>query len=79
MVQSYSNSHPGVIHDDLKVFLMNNVPQGKKKSKVALGVTDTKLGSAIQETLNIQCQSGGYTWCSAGLLELQSHKIYLSW
>lgn len=49
----------GLIHDDLKVFLMNNVPKSKKKkSKYILGVADTKLGAAIQETLEISCTSG---------------------
>lgn len=55
---SFLLSPPGLIHDDLKVFLMNNVPQGKKKSKVLLGVADPKLGATIQETLDIHCQSG---------------------
>lgn len=36
-----------------------NVPTGKKKSKVLLGVADPKLGAAIQESVNIQCESGG--------------------
>ncbi|XP_027040630.1 nucleolar protein 56-like [Pocillopora damicornis] len=49
----------GIIHDDLKTFLEANVPTGKKKSKVLLGVSDAKLGAAIQETVNIQCESGG--------------------
>lgn len=50
----------GLIHEDLKVFLLNNVPQGKKKKKSSyiLGVADPKLGSAIQETLEIPCMSG---------------------
>ncbi len=50
----------GLIHEDLKVFLMNNVPQGKKKKKSSyvLGVADAKLGSAIQETLEIPCMLG---------------------
>ena len=34
----------GVVHDDLKTFLEANVPTGKKKKKVALGVADPKLG-----------------------------------
>lgn len=37
---------------------MNNAPQGKKKSQYVLGVVDAKLGSAIQETLEIPCTSG---------------------
>ncbi len=49
------------MHDDLKVFIANNIPQGKKKSKVMFGVADPKLGSAVQETLNIQCISGTLT------------------
>ena len=49
---------PGLLHDDLKVFLTNNVPQGKKKSKVVLGVADTKLGASILEIMDIHCQTG---------------------
>ena len=37
---------------------MNNVPMKKKKSKFVLGVADSKLGAAIQETLDIPCTSG---------------------
>lgn len=49
----------GVVHDDLKTFLEANVPTGKKKKKVALGVADPKLGAAIQESVSIFCESGG--------------------
>ncbi|EDO37115.1 predicted protein [Nematostella vectensis] len=49
----------GIIHDDLKAFVEANVPTGKKKSKVLLGVADSKIGAAIQESLNICCDSGG--------------------
>ena len=49
----------GIIHDDLKTFLEANIPTGKKKSKVLLGVADPKLGAAIQESVDIQCESGG--------------------
>ena len=49
----------GVLHDDLKAFLEANVPTGKKKTKVLLGVADPKLGAAIQEMVNICCDSGG--------------------
>ncbi|KAK3705678.1 hypothetical protein QZH41_009523, partial [Actinostola sp. cb2023] len=48
----------GVVHDDLKAFLEANVPTGKKKSKVALGVLDTKLSAAIQESVSISCDCG---------------------
>lgn len=49
----------GVMHDDLRAFLLNNVPKGKKKSKAIVGVADPKLGGVIQEILEIPCQSGG--------------------
>lgn len=53
------NIFSGVIHDDLKVFLETNIPVGKKKSKVSLGVSDAKLGAAIQEACQISCETGG--------------------
>ena len=48
----------GLVHNDLQVFLMNNVPKKKKKSAYVLGVADPKLGATIQETLDIPCTSG---------------------
>ena len=48
----------GVVHEDLKNFLENNIPTGKKKSKVALGISDAKLGAGIQESCNIHCEYG---------------------
>jgi nucleolar protein 56 len=39
------------VHDVLKNFLELNLPAGKKKSKVELGVTDEKLGGAINDSL----------------------------
>ena len=48
---------PGIVHDDLKNFLEANVSIGKKKSKVTLGVSDPRIGAAIQESVNIQCES----------------------
>ncbi|GFR13782.1 nucleolar protein 56 [Trichonephila clavata] len=47
----------GKLHLDLQLFLENNVPKAKEKSKLAvvLGVQDAALASAITETLNIQC------------------------
>ena len=62
----------GLIHEDLKVFLLNNVPQAKKKKKSSyvLGVADAKLGSAIQETLEIPCMSGMmYLYLSVSVIE----------
>ena len=48
----------GVVHEDLKSFLQSNVPTGKKKTKVQLGISDPKIGPSIQESCNIQCESG---------------------
>lgn len=45
----------GTLPQDLSVFLENNLPASKKKSVVVLGVADPKLGSAIQESLGVQC------------------------
>ena len=50
---------PGLIHEDLQVFLEANLPSGKKAKKVVLGVSDGKLGGSIQEQLGIKCESGG--------------------
>lgn len=47
-----------MVHEDLKVFLEANIPTGKKKSKVALGISDAKIGGVIQEACNIQCEYG---------------------
>ena len=62
------------MHEDLQAFLMNSIPQGKKKSKVTLGVSDPKLGSVIYETLSIHCQTGEQSWYSVrgGVSQLSS-------
>uniref|UniRef100_A0A6M2CKU9 Nucleolar protein 56 n=1 Tax=Rhipicephalus microplus TaxID=6941 RepID=A0A6M2CKU9_RHIMP len=49
----------GVVHDDLQTFLETNVPKSHKKSKVILGVGDSKLGMTVQESLGISCQHTG--------------------
>jgi nucleolar protein 56 len=41
----------GLLHDVLKNFLELNLPGGKKKGKVELGVTDEKLGGAINDSI----------------------------
>lgn len=48
----------GVVHADLKLFLETNLPSGGKK-KAMLGVSDTKLGAALQEELGLSIQTGG--------------------
>ncbi|XP_013872480.1 nucleolar protein 56 [Austrofundulus limnaeus] len=48
----------GVVHADLKLFLETNVPQSGKK-KAVLGVSDAKIGAALQEEFNMSIQTGG--------------------
>eukprot|EP00117_Sycon_ciliatum_P038235 scpid60405/ scgid28454/ Nucleolar protein 56; Nucleolar protein 5A len=49
----------GIVTDELRTLLEANVPRGKKSTKVVLGVGDHKIGSAIQEALQISCQAVG--------------------
>lgn len=48
----------GVVHADLKLFLETNLPSTGKK-KAMLGVSDAKLGAALQEELDLSIQTGG--------------------
>lgn len=48
----------GVVHADLKLFLETNLPTSAKK-KAALGVSDAKIGAALQEEFNLSIQTGG--------------------
>ena len=47
-----------MVHADLKLFLETNLPLSGKK-KPALGVSDAKIGAALQEELSISIQTGG--------------------
>lgn len=50
----------GLLHDDLKLFLDTNLPKPSgKKDKIQLGVADSKISSAINEALSIQCTHTG--------------------
>jgi len=57
-LENINSISEGMVHEDLKVFLEANIPTGKKKSKVALGISDAKIGGGIQEACNIQCEYG---------------------
>lgn len=46
-----SDIHTGLLTEELKAFLETNLP--KKKGKAQLGVSDPKLGAAINEALSI--------------------------
>ena len=48
---------PGVVHEDLKAFLQTALP--KKVGK--LGVSDSRIGAAIGEEMDIECDFGGVT------------------
>ncbi|CAK6958268.1 nucleolar protein 56 [Scomber scombrus] len=48
----------GVVHEDLKLFLETNLPLSAKK-KASLGVSDAKIGAALQEEFNLSIQTGG--------------------
>ncbi|XP_036385916.1 nucleolar protein 56 isoform X2 [Megalops cyprinoides] len=48
----------GVVHADLKLFLETNLPPGGKKKNI-LGVSDAKIGAALQEELGLSIQTGG--------------------
>uniref|UniRef100_A0A8C3RV95 Nucleolar protein 56 n=1 Tax=Chelydra serpentina TaxID=8475 RepID=A0A8C3RV95_CHESE len=47
----------GILHEDLRLLLETNLPA--KKKKALLGVSDAKIGAAVQEELGYQCQTGG--------------------
>lgn len=47
-----------MVHADLKLFLETNLPHSGKK-KVALGVSDAKIGAALQEEFSMSIQTGG--------------------
>uniref|UniRef100_A0A3Q3WM60 Nucleolar protein 58/56 N-terminal domain-containing protein n=1 Tax=Mola mola TaxID=94237 RepID=A0A3Q3WM60_MOLML len=48
----------GVVHADLKLFLETNLPLSGKK-KAVLGVSDAKIGAALQEEFNLSIQTSG--------------------
>ncbi|XP_028303600.1 nucleolar protein 56 isoform X1 [Gouania willdenowi] len=48
----------GVVHADLKLFLETNLPLTGKK-KAVLGVSDSKIGAALQEEFSLSIQTGG--------------------
>lgn len=47
-----------MVHADLKLFLETNLPLSGKK-KAVLGVSDAKIGAALQEEFSISIQTGG--------------------
>lgn len=48
-----------MVHADLKLFLETNLPLSGKKKKAVLGVSDAKIGAALQEEFSISIQTGG--------------------
>jgi nucleolar protein 56 len=49
----------GVVHDDLKLFLDTNLPKSKKEKKLLLGVSDSKISSALNEATGVTCTHVG--------------------
>ncbi|KAI1285982.1 Nucleolar protein 56 [Halotydeus destructor] len=58
-LENTNNVSEGILHEDLALFLETNVPKSKKKDKVILGISDPKIGSAIQDNLSFTCQHTG--------------------
>jgi nucleolar protein 56 len=49
----------GLVHDDLRTFLDTNLPKEKKRTKMILGVADSRMASAVNELFSITCQHTG--------------------
>uniref|UniRef100_H3CZA5 Nucleolar protein 56 n=1 Tax=Tetraodon nigroviridis TaxID=99883 RepID=H3CZA5_TETNG len=64
----------GVVHADLKLFLETNLPVSGKK-KATLGVSDAKIGAALQEEFNLSIQTGGVVAEISRGLRLHFHSL----
>ncbi|XP_039282306.1 nucleolar protein 56 isoform X2 [Nilaparvata lugens] len=49
----------GIVPEDLQIFLEKSLPSPSKKNPVSLGVFDTKLASALAESLVVKCECTG--------------------
>merc|ERR1712166_47425 len=56
-LECQSATSEGILHDYLSNFVATTLPSAKpgKKSKFILGVSDPKIGNAIQENLGVSC------------------------
>lgn len=63
----------GLVTEELRLFLESNLPA--KRKNVVLGVSDSKLGAAIAEDLNISCKHGGPVSEVIRGIRLHFHKI----
>uniref|UniRef100_A0A8C4IJW3 Nucleolar protein 56 n=1 Tax=Dicentrarchus labrax TaxID=13489 RepID=A0A8C4IJW3_DICLA len=64
----------GVVHADLKLFLETNLPLSGKK-KAVLGVSDAKIGAALQEEFSVSIQTGGVVAEIGRGLRLHFHSL----
>ncbi|XP_069568097.1 nucleolar protein 56 [Brachyistius frenatus] len=64
----------GVVHADLKLFLETNLPLSGKK-KAMLGVSDAKIGAALQEEFTVSIQTGGVVAEITRGLRLHFHSL----
>ena len=62
------------MHEDLRGFLEANV-SGKKKSKIIIGVEDSRLAAVVQEQLGMSCQSTGVVLELLRGIRLHFHKF----
>lgn len=58
-LENANNLAEGILHQDLATFLDANLPKRTKRHKVTLGVSDPKIGTTIQENLEIVCTASG--------------------
>lgn len=58
-LENASNISEGILHEDLANFLESNLPKPKKRKDLLLGVSDGKIGTAIQDNLDILCTHSG--------------------
>uniref|UniRef100_A0A1B6L8B7 Nucleolar protein 56 n=1 Tax=Graphocephala atropunctata TaxID=36148 RepID=A0A1B6L8B7_9HEMI len=58
-LENINSISEGVLPESLQVFLDKSVPQSTNTEKVVLGVSDSKLGASIVESLAITCQHTG--------------------
>lgn len=58
-LENANNVSEGILHEDLANFLESNLPKPKKRKDLTLGVSDPKIGTAIQDNLDISCVASG--------------------
>jgi len=73
-LENVNDMSEGILHPSLKNFLEMNLTKDKKK-KVVLGVGEDKIGSAIQDELQIKCEKSQSTLETLRLIRLHFDKF----